>query len=567
MATLFNVDNQSFLDFIKDHTRKLSKINSYKFYAMTCYFKQDATEKLAESIHAILGNSLCEFHLLIDIDQYCKELLEIDLFISKLQIITGLPTKNISITPISLHSTRRNFHAKAYAVINCDHKIEPQPQYQGFGIVTSANLTNRGIKENIEIGHIFDDNNSLSDFYNIFMNLKDNYSISEEELEERLQKQRESQKAVNLLSLGNFYHKWQQEHLIDLRFPLKLSKKAKERRKNKANEIDIKLNNLGYKSEKEENPSKKPIDIEEFFKLFPKPIPDNQNILAKCSIDTLLGKWIPNKVSDLIEAELKLSTDVYIKILQEHLQKNMSNYEKELKSNIKELEIDSIIDSNDGDHTKAISKWKERIVRISQDENLLKLLLWKYEKMPISLNLIQDPNLILTLYNRLTEFYNDTQTRKEVGDILSDKNNHERIKSADFERIYIEFKEKFIINRLGDVYKLITSTLSLYLLYFITKFKFSELYYLIKFYLFLSSRKKYFCAIVKPNNQIITGIFIRLEKALTQEKYLNLEQISGELIYKTEASKEEKILLLENLVTFKIIEKEDKKILHKFGFM
>jgi hypothetical protein len=567
MATLFNVDNQSFLDFIKSHTLKLSKIHSYKFYAMTCYFKQDATERLAASIQDILDNRLCEFHLLIDIDQYCKELLEIDLFISKLQIITGLPTKNISITPISLHSTRGNFHAKAYAVINCDHKIEPQPQYQGFGIVTSANLTNRGIKENIEIGHIFDDNNSLSDFYNIFMNLKDNYSISEEELEERLQKQRESQKAVNLLSLGNFYHKWQQEHLIDLRFPLKLSKKAKERRKNKANEIDIKLNNLGYKSEKEENPSKKPIDIEEFFKLFPKPIPDNQNILAKCSIDTLLGKWIPNKVSDLIEAELKLSTDVYIKILKEHLQKNMSNYEKELKSNIKELEIDSIIDSNDEDHTKAISKWKERIVRILQDENLLKLLLWKYEKMPISLNSIQDPNLILTLYNRLTEFYNDTQTRKEVGDILSDKNNHERIKSADFERIYIEFKEKFIINRLGDVYKLITSTLSLYLLYFITKFKFSELYYLIKFYLFLSSRKKYFCAIVKPNNQIITGIFIRLEKALTQEKYLNLEQISGELIYKTEASKEEKILLLENLVTFKIIEKEDKEILHKFGFM
>jgi hypothetical protein len=570
MATLFNVDNQSFLDFIEYHTRKLSKINSYRFYAMTCYFKQDATEQLAESIHAILGNSLCEFHLLIDINEYCEELLDIDSFIADLEKKTRLSSKNISITPIS-PSPKPLFHAKGYALINCDHRSEAY--YQGFGIITSANLTNGGIYKNIEIGHIFDDNNSLRDFYNIFMNLKNNYSITEQELEERLQKQRKSQKVVNLLlSIGRFYHKWEQEHIIDLRFPIKLSQKAKKTRKNKANEIDIKLNNLGYKLDKEENPSKKPIDIEDFFKLFPKPIPDNPSILGICNIDTLLGKWIPNQVSDLIERELLLSTDVYIKILQEHLQKNMSNYEKELKSNIKELEIDEIIDSNDGDHTKAISKWKERIVKISQDENLLKLLLWKYEQIPISLNSIQDPNLILTrLHNliltRLHNLYQPNINRKGVGKIFSDnsKNNYEAINSDSFNGIYIEVQEKFIINRLGDVYKLITSTL--YLLYFTTKFNFSELYCLIKFYLFLSNREKYFCAIVKPNKQTISGVFIRLENALKQQEYLDLGKISGQLIYKTEASKEEKTLLLENLVTFKIVENKDKEILRKFDLI
>ena len=561
MATLFNVDNQSFLDFIEYHTRKLSKINSYKFYAMTCYFKQDATEKLAESIHAILGNSLCEFHLLIDINEYCKKLLDIDSFIAELEKKTRLSSRNISITPIS-PSPKPLFHAKAYALINCDHRSDAY--YQGFGIITSANLTHGGIYKNIEIGHIFDDNDSLRDFYNIFMNLKNNYRIPEEELEERLQKQRKSQKVVNLLSIGRFYHKWEQEHIIDLRFPIKLSQEAKKRRKNKANEIDIKLNNLGYKLDKEENPSKKPIDIEDFFKLFPKPIPDNPSILGICSIDTLLGKWIPNKVSNLIETELELSTDIYIKILQEHLQKNMSNYEKELKSNIKELEIDGIIDSNDGDHTKAISKWKERIEKISQDENLLKLLLWKYEQIPISLNSIQDPNLILT---RLHDLYQPNINRKGVGKIFSDnsKNNYEAINSDSFNGIYKEVEDKLNDNRLGDVYKLITSTL--YLLYFTAKFNFSELYYLIKFYLFLSSRKKYFCAIVKPNKQAIAGVFIRLENALTQQEYLDLRKISGQLIYKTEASKEEKTLLLENLVTFKIVENKDKEILRKFDLI
>ena len=554
MATLFNVDNQSFLDFIEYHTRKLSKINSYRFYAMTCYFKQDATEQLAESIHAILGNSLCEFHLLIDINEYCEELLDIDSFIADLEKKTRLSSKNISITPIS-PSPKPLFHAKGYALINCDHRSEAY--YQGFGIITSANLTNGGIYNNIEIGHIFDDNDSLRDFYNIFMNLKNNYTIPEQELEERLQKQRKSQKAVNLFLLGNFYHQWQQKHLIDLRFTLKLSTEAKKRRKNQANEVDSKLKKLGYNLEEEDTDtrSKKPIDIEDFFKLFPKTIPDSKNMLRICSIDTLLGKWIPDKISDLIELELDLSTDIYINILQKHLQKNMSNYEKELQSNIEELKDNKIINPNDEKNRKAISKWKERITKISEDENLLRLLLWTYEKIPISLKSIQDPNLILTLYDRLTEFYNDNQTRQGVGGILSDKNNHERIKSADFEHIYIEFKEKFIINRLGDVYKLITSTL--YLLYFTAKFNFSELYYLIKFYLFLSNREKYFCAIVKPK-QTISGIFIRLENALTQQEYLDLGKISGQLIYKTEASKEEKTLLLENLVTFKIVENKDK---------
>ncbi|MDM3863107.1 MAG: hypothetical protein PT118_25510, partial [Aphanizomenon gracile PMC644.10] len=424
MATLFNVDNQSFLDFIKDHTQKLSKINSYKFYAMTCYFDQDATKELAELIHNILGNSLCEFHLLIDINEYCKEsckdLLDMDSFIAYLATITKLSSKNISIMPIS-PSPKPLFHAKAYALINCDHRSDAY--YQGFGIITSANLTNGGIYKNIEIGHIFDDNDSLRDFYNIFMNLKNNYRIPEEELEERLQKQRElvkkqkeSQKVVNLLSIGSFYHKWQQDHLIDLRFIIKLSKDAKEQRKNN-NEVSTILREKGFedKETKQNNPAKKPIDIENFFKLFPKVIPDN--ILGICSIDTLLGKWIPNQISDLIKKEVDEKTNIYINILQKHLEENLKDYLKELDSLIEEFNKKNIIDGNDEDNRKATERWKDKIIKISQDKNLLKLLLWKYQIIPISLNSIQDPDLILTLYDRLHDLYHGDINRKGVGKI------------------------------------------------------------------------------------------------------------------------------------------------------
>ena len=546
MATLFNVDNQSFLDFIKDHTRKLSKINSYKFYAMTCYFKQDATETLAESIHAILGNSLCEFHLLIDINEYCEELLDIDSFIADLEKNTRLSSKNISITPIS-PSPKPLFHAKGYALINCDHRSEAY--YQGFGIITSANLTNGGIRNNIEIGHIFDDNNSLRDFYNIFIDLKNNYRISEKELEERLQKQRElveqqrefaekqkeSQKVVNLLSLGRFYHKWEQEHQIDLRFIIKLSKNAKERIKNEGNDNEVStiLKEKGFDEQKKQlNRTKKPIDIKNFFKLFPEIIPDD--ILGTSSIDTLLGKWIPNQISSLIEKEVDEKTNTYIKILQKHLEENLDYYLKELDSIIEEFRDKNIIDWNDEDNRKATEKWKDKIIKISQDENLLKLLLWKYQIIPISLNSIQDPDLILTLYDRLHNLYQPNIKRKgKVGKIFSDnsENNYEKINSDSFNDIYKEVKDKLNDNILGDLSK-------------------------------KDNQEKYFCAIVKPENKIVTGIFIRLQESDFKEPEF--------IFYKTKAHKEKnikEIFLVKNLVTFKIIESKDESILHKFGFI
>ena len=518
MATLFNVDNQSFLDFIKDHTRKLSKINSYKFYAMTCYFKQDATKELAASIQAILDNRLSEFHILIDQDEYCKEILDIN-FIDELENITGLPSKNISITPIS---TTKLFHAKAYALINCDNKIEQQ--YQGFGIVTSANLTNGGIHNNIEIGHVFDDNDSLKDLYNLFIDLKDNYSLSEKNLAELLEKAKEFPTACNLISLGSFYHQWKQKHQIDLTFRLRFSEEVKKIKKNNRNNVDFKLQELGFNSD-QDTFSKNPINIGQFFEIFPKTIPD---VLGICSIDTLLGKWIPNKISDLIEKELKENTDIYINILQKYLEKNMDNYLKELEKNVQELKNDKIIDLTDEDNLNAIKRWEKRIIQISKDKNLLRLLLWEYERIPISLYSIQEPDLILTIYDRLKEFYNPNKNRQGVGKILSE-NNHQRINDYFFVDLFNEVQKKIRDNSLGDLYK-------------------------------EKNDGKYFCAIVKPENQIVTGIFLRLDALKAPEL----------IFYKTEANKEQEIketLLLDNLVTFKIIENEDKEILHKFDFM
>ena len=134
----------------------------------------------------------------------------------------------------------------------------------------------------------------------------------------------------------------------------------------------------------------------------------------------------------------------------------------------------------------------------------------------------------MTIYDRLKEFYNPNKNRQGVGKILSE-NNHQRINDYFFVDLFNEVQKKIRDNSLGDLYK-------------------------------EKNDGKYFCAIVKPENQIVTGIFLRLDALKAPEL----------IFYKTEANKEQEIketLLLDNLVTFKIIENEDKEILHKFDFM
>ncbi|OUL36773.1 hypothetical protein BV372_05680 [Nostoc sp. T09] len=498
----FNGD--SLLTVIENQVRLASSNNNFDwiFYAMTCYFKQEATEKLAKKINDILGNKLFGFHILIDKDEWFKESLNDKLYLENLSNITKLSIDDISLIPISAKNNKL-FHSKSYALIHSsDKNID---NYKGFAFVTSGNLTNAGLEKNIEIGHIVYDNDSLRNFTDIFFYLKENYTLSEEDLAE----QKEFMLAFNLLSNGSFYHQWQQQHQIDLKFRLKLSAEEKKRRRNKTNRPEI---DLGYDIDQEtESFSRDPINIELFFNKFPKPIPDK--FLGTYSIDTLLGKWVPNKISELIEAELNNTTNIYIQIFKENITQNMDTYLKELKSDIDYLKARDIIDWNDEHNRNAIPKWEKRVTQIYQDQNLIKLLLWKYEKIPVVINSIEERTLILTLYQRLKNLYNPSIKRNGVGKILSE-NEHDNLNkyfNEFFKEIVNKAEEELKNNKLSDLYK-------------------------------PDNKRKNFCAIVNPGNQIVTGVFIRLifypDRGFT---------------YKTSENSEEKFCPIENLVTFKII--------------
>ncbi|MGB3640558.1 MAG: hypothetical protein WBA39_23735, partial [Rivularia sp. (in: cyanobacteria)] len=388
MPILLNENNSNTLLTVieKQFEYIASEYSEYEwiFYGITCYFKREAAKELAKKIYNATNSRLSGFHILIDKNEWLKECFDLDCLIDDICKITNLPTKAISFTPIAPKGSKL-FHAKSYGLINSNHNIIKD--YRGCAIITSANLTKAGISKNVEIGQIIFDRNSLEDFYNILLHLKKEYSLSEEEIVDIKKAHQEFQTAIRVLSMGSFYHQWKQKHKIDLRFRLILSAEEIEKRKKK---IDESRRYIGYESDNgAKSISRDPIDIQAFFNKFPKPIPEK--FLGYYGVDTLLGKWVPNKISDLIENKLNYITDIYLQLLKEKLNQELNGCLEQLEWDLDHFKHEEIIDRTDQHNNEAISKWTDKIKNIIKDKNLLKLLIWEYEKIPMSINSVQEP--------------------------------------------------------------------------------------------------------------------------------------------------------------------------------
>ncbi len=171
-----------------------------------------------------------------------------------------------------------------------------------------------------------------------------------------------------------------------------------------------------------------------------------------------------------------------------------------------------IIDLADENNLNAISRWEKRVIQISQDKNLLKLLLWDYEIIPLSLDSIQEHNLIFSLYERVKELYNRNRNRQGVGQVISE-NNHDQINNDFFEDLAKQVEIKLKNNRLEDLFQ-------------------------------KNIQGKTFCAILQQDKQIIiiNGVFLE-KKSL--DKFIFYKNIDNE---------EERFCLIEDLLTFKIID-------------
>ncbi|MEG4532367.1 phospholipase D-like domain-containing protein [Microcoleus sp. D2_18a_D3] len=459
MPILFNEpDSDSLLNFIKEQVTQASSLDEKKwvFYAITCYFNPDVIINLVGDIKKILHDTLSEVHLLVDADEWIKQPITISNFINIVYQKLGCSEiREISLTPIACRS--KLFHAKSYALIS-SKPVLASGDYNGFALVTSGNFTRSGLTDNVEIGQIVDDPNSLDEFVKLFIKLKHKYALSPQQEAEH----QKFQSASQFLAQGKFYHTWHPS--LDLKFRLTLSAKEKERLYELANNEETRKNIEDFTLNQIKSITKDPINLKSMFNICPKPIPGD--FWGTYSIDTLLGQWVPNEISQLIEDEVNLTKEIFKDLIQE-----ISNSEKikeyytmlqdfvDRKFQEKVIELDS-------NNLLAVDTWRNKVDRILNDKNLLNTFICDYE--PIEFPRLE-PDLVFKVYQRIKDFYHKSDSHIGIGKLFAQfhensdfsfnklefaqfhENRNFSFNEVEFEKLVAQAKNRLEENRIGDL--------------------------------------------------------------------------------------------------------------------
>jgi len=493
MLQLFNqTRSKTLLDSITREVHRCSGIKgTWIFYAMTCYFNQDSIKRIASLLSDELGPNLRGFHLLVDGSEWLRRVLDENEITLEISRITNLNLSQISIKPV--FSTTKLFHPKAYALISESLIKDYSEKYpnsdkessielfskvflqlelaqakniyfviQGpllsacksffqhrnsFLIITSGNLTEAGLEKNIEIGYVCRHAIEISQFRKAFLELQESNSVPLKSFVEKQQKVNSSEK---FLSLGVFYHRW--EKSIDFRFRLNLSESEIRRLRQQSEEVNAERYG-DYKPETRRSLSIDPINIRQFFDEYPKPIPDQ--LWGSYSIETLLGQWVPSKISELIEEELEYSVEQYLKAINElGVVQKLDEYKKKLFSDVEDLKNRDII-AVDRNNTTAVESWERKIKNICENRLFIKLLVCKYEKINISSAQL-DEETLSTLFERVREFHTPFFQYKGVAKLVSEleETDFASLSSQYFDELYLKASQLIESHRIRGLKKI-----------------------------------------------------------------------------------------------------------------
>ena len=446
MPILFNEsDSKSLSNFIKEKVTQASSLdeNEWVFYAVTCYFNPDVMINLIGDIKKILDDTFLEIHLLVDANEWIKQPLTISNFIKIVSQKLDLEIRQIYLTPIACPS--KLFHAKSYALISSKQGLKSD--YNGFVLVTSGNFTQSGLTNNVEIGQIVYDHNSLDQFVKLFFKLKDKYALSPQKEAE----QQKFQSASQFLAKGKFYHTWHPS--LDLKFRLTLSAKEIKRLYERANNEETRKNIENFTLKAIKSITDDPINLQSIFNICPKPIPGD--FWGTYSIDTLLGQWVPNEISHLIENEVNLTKEIFKDLIQEISNpEKIKEYYTTLQDFVQRKLNENVIEF-DVYNSSSVQTWRNKVDRILNDQNLLKTFICDYETIEFSKF---EPDLVFKVYQRIKDFYYKPDFHIGVGNLFAqfEENsnllfNNLEFNKSEFNKLVTQAKNRLIKNRIGDL--------------------------------------------------------------------------------------------------------------------
>jgi hypothetical protein len=268
----------------------------HELWLLTCYLDFQATRQLIKDFQKSL--KLTDVYLLFNYSEIYRTRRpnEAKKELSKIEHWCANQSINFEWRPI-LGGRNILMHAKSYALIQ---RIGGELK-GGYLFVTSANLTLPGFGSNskkhndnfnnIEIAYVSEKKNDLNNFIQLYNGLWENYSCS---LDSAALKADKYLLKYALLSSGVFLHKWTLGLSSQISISYPLTDKAKET----IFSIDPDIAKLGFNLEAN-NLTLQPLlkKLKKFSKRRVLPI----NFTKRYTIDTLLGRWCPNSIWNVVE--------------------------------------------------------------------------------------------------------------------------------------------------------------------------------------------------------------------------------------------------------------------------
>jgi hypothetical protein len=339
------------------------------FYGITCYFDSKSLEIVAKRINEVmkeLDAHLIGFHIAIDVGEWIKNRNSIEVLEKKISRATGLNASSVSVTPIYFDGCL--FHPKGYCLISPKKSSRIR---KGFAILTSGNFTERGFgiseRSNVEIYDIIYEISKLEKFVDTFNNLIENHKPPDD----KLIKHDKFLLALKIFREGQFYHEWHGSLSSESRYTLTLTEKG------------VKLQKQDKKRFGRYEGVSKSITIDplnlgkNIFDQLPKPFPNT--FWRLYSIDTLMGRWVPWQISNIIDEVLEKDIQPYLERIKILTEPNILNKEvKTLTKELVEFRKNELIKEN----KDVINNWKERVGGLHTRSDLVKYRILRYEPIP-----------------------------------------------------------------------------------------------------------------------------------------------------------------------------------------
>lgn len=414
MVFLLNqTKSQSLISFVNEKVGSTieDSINKNKsgwtLYIMTCYITKDGLEDLFKSLENTLKqNNINDIEILADKDEWAKIWYGLEDLLETFKQSLNKYELNISINPVD---SQKLFHAKSYALI---HKNT----CEGFLISTSANLTRRGLSYNLEFCNFTEDKDSIRQYFHLFQNAKAKFTLTNK----KRRKLEKFAKAYTILSMGRFYY---EKDVLETKYHIGLNDQGKK----------LINNNIGGKTsvaankKDETTVSYRLIDHVVIKDLLPPLVPTS--VINSYSVDTLIGKWIPEYVHEIIQERINFYKNIYIQFVnEEYINDKYINHRKEqMRNDIEDLVKKNYVAEKDFDIDAFIKRCHEKTNEaFTNDESKLDIF-FDYHNLK-SADLDQMPNsLIKTISRKVNRDVKDSTkgTRKSLKELF--KENLENI--------------------------------------------------------------------------------------------------------------------------------------------